>query len=165
MIRVAFPNFTRTGKLNYYRNLIEAIKAVPMGEIEPVILLGTRSEWDFPNDFPRVRVVRSRFLDEDSLFFAVRKAVVERYGFDLVLEWVCRVNKIRLLSHFGFLRPRSKVKTIGWIYDFQHKHLPDYFSEEELRHRDRQFADVCKFCDRVVVSSEDARKDLARFLC
>jgi glycosyltransferase involved in cell wall biosynthesis len=108
-------------------------------------------------------LVRSRFLDQESPFFAVRKALLEFYGFDLVLEWICRVNKIHVLSHFGFLRPRSKIKTIGWIYDFQHKHLPEYFSAQELRNRDLQFAKLCRYCDRIVVSSKDARKDLASF--
>lgn len=166
MIRIAFPN-PSLAKANYWRSLLNGITALPGGLIEPVILLGTRTDMTIKQDPPPVRLIRSRFLDEDSRFGAARKTVRRHYGFDLALEWVCRINGIQMLSHWradGYLRPRSKVRTIGWIYDFQHKHLPDYFSREVLRRRDEYFAELCRYCDRVLVSSDDALQDFATFL-
>jgi glycosyltransferase involved in cell wall biosynthesis len=55
------------------------------------------------------------------------------------------------------------VPWIGWIPDFQHRRLPHFFSDEELRHRDEWFQAVVNDGGHVVVSSEDARQDLMRW--
>jgi glycosyltransferase involved in cell wall biosynthesis len=55
------------------------------------------------------------------------------------------------------------VPWIGWIPDFQHKRLPDFFSEEELRRRDKGFQEIVNDAEHIVVSSEDARGDLLRW--
>jgi glycosyltransferase involved in cell wall biosynthesis len=55
------------------------------------------------------------------------------------------------------------VPWIGWIPDFQHKRLPDFFSKEELRRRDEGFQEIVNDADHIVVSSEDARGDLLRW--
>jgi glycosyltransferase involved in cell wall biosynthesis len=52
---------------------------------------------------------------------------------------------------------------IGWIPDFQHKHMPQYFSEEELRYRDESFQQIVGEASHVVVSSQDAYRDLMRW--
>lgn len=55
------------------------------------------------------------------------------------------------------------VPWIGWIPDFQHKRLPDFFTEHERQARDIQFSAITRDASRVVVSSEDARQDLLRW--
>jgi glycosyltransferase involved in cell wall biosynthesis len=55
------------------------------------------------------------------------------------------------------------VPWIGWIPDFQHKRLPQFFSGEELRTRDERFQGIVDDARHVVVSSEDARHDLMRW--
>ena len=55
------------------------------------------------------------------------------------------------------------VPWIGWIPDFQHKRLPQFFSDEELRTRDERFQGIVDEARHVVVSSEDSRQDLIRW--
>src|SRR5574337_1197666 len=45
---------------------------------------------------------------------------------------------------------------IGWIPDFQHKRMPQYFSAENLRYRDESFQRVVREASHIVVSSQDA---------
>jgi len=52
---------------------------------------------------------------------------------------------------------------IGWIPDFQHKRMPQNFSQEELRNRDERFQRIVREATHVVVSSEDAYRDLMRW--
>jgi glycosyltransferase involved in cell wall biosynthesis len=52
---------------------------------------------------------------------------------------------------------------IGWIPDFQHKRLPDFFSEKERQHRDEQFQRLIDEASHIVVSSWDAYEDLMRW--
>ncbi len=52
---------------------------------------------------------------------------------------------------------------IGWIPDFQHKRMPEYFSAQELRTRDECFQRMVREAPHNVVSSQDAYRDLMRW--
>jgi glycosyltransferase involved in cell wall biosynthesis len=52
---------------------------------------------------------------------------------------------------------------IAWIPDFQHVHLPQMFSPKELVQRDQAFHRVIDRADRIILSSQPAMDDLARF--
>lgn len=52
---------------------------------------------------------------------------------------------------------------IFWIPDFQHKNLPEFFSEEELAKKDANFLEVTGQSNPLVLSSEDAKHDLEHF--
>jgi glycosyltransferase involved in cell wall biosynthesis len=56
------------------------------------------------------------------------------------------------------------VPLLGWIHDFQHAHLPELFSAKERAQRDDRFGRLSEASARVVLSSEDAQRDFARFL-
>jgi glycosyltransferase involved in cell wall biosynthesis len=57
----------------------------------------------------------------------------------------------------------GSIHTADWIYDFQHKHLPHFFSNKDIRERDRSFSRMFKYAGRVIVSSETSREDLQKF--
>jgi glycosyltransferase involved in cell wall biosynthesis len=57
-----------------------------------------------------------------------------------------------------------RVPLLGWIHDFQHKHHPELFSAGENRKRDERFERLAARCARIVLSSEDARRDYERFV-
>ena len=50
-----------------------------------------------------------------------------------------------------------------WFPDFQHIHLPKYFTKKEIISRDKMYLDYIKFSDIFIVSSESAKKDLIKF--
>ena len=52
------------------------------------------------------------------------------------------------------------VPWIGWIPDFQHKRLPQFFSQTEIKNRDHTFQKLIDEATHIVVSSQDAYKDL-----
>lgn len=54
-------------------------------------------------------------------------------------------------------------KGIFWIPDFQHKNLPEFFSEDELKKKDENFLLVTEKQNPLVLSSFDAKNDLERF--
>jgi glycosyltransferase involved in cell wall biosynthesis len=79
------------------------------------------------------------------------------------LQGVLRRYGVSLLSHSSHLGRQTSIKTIGWIPDFQHVHLPEFFTLEERIHRDREFKQLCVHCDKIILSSECAREDLRVF--
>jgi len=58
-------------------------------------------------------------------------------------------------------RMADKIQSpmLGWIPDFQHLALPDYFSKKELLQRDRIFGVLLRKCRRVLVSSQAVEKE------
>jgi glycosyltransferase involved in cell wall biosynthesis len=69
-----------------------------------------------------------------------------------------------LFVSWAEFRASANVPQLGWIHDFQHQHLPELFSPQENRQRDDRFGRLAASCSRVVLSSEDARRDYERFL-
>lgn len=58
--------------------------------------------------------------------------------------------------------PPSGEAGVGWIPDFQHHHLPELFSQNELKVRDDVFDRLRLGCERVMVSSHAVATDFAR---
>lgn len=52
---------------------------------------------------------------------------------------------------------------IGWIPDFQHRALPEYFDPAEIAGRDTAYTEMAERAARVLLSSEDARRDFEQF--
>lgn len=69
-----------------------------------------------------------------------------------------------LTATFPVLDPLSRLPApVYWIPDFQHHRLPDIFSRAEILARDLQFGAIATRPGRLVLSSQDARNDFARF--
>jgi glycosyltransferase involved in cell wall biosynthesis len=151
------------GGINYYKNLINAIYEYPDRKIEPVIFTGYNCDKKIFEDFPRVQIIRDRIFDFYPYQLAgllLNKIFNQKF---YLLERLLKKNNISVLSHFGSLGENSTIPTIGWIPDFQHKYLPDFFSQEELLHRDHVYQSTCKECTRVIFSSMTAKFDAEKY--
>jgi glycosyltransferase involved in cell wall biosynthesis len=60
--------------------------------------------------------------------------------------------------------PACNIPRIGYIFDFQHRHLPHLFSQRIIRKRDRQFAFLASNSDALIVNSDFVYDDVIRFL-
>ncbi|MBD8873124.1 glycosyltransferase [Rhodanobacter sp. DHB23] len=58
----------------------------------------------------------------------------------------------------------AKIKRIGYIFDFQHRYIPELFSSRAQRNRDRQFSRIANDSNGIVVNSRMVARDVARFL-
>lgn len=54
-------------------------------------------------------------------------------------------------------------RSAAWIYDFQHKHLPQFFTQQEIEDRDREFARIAYNAPTIVLSSETAASEFQNF--
>jgi glycosyltransferase involved in cell wall biosynthesis len=151
------------GGINYYRNLLVALYALPQRKIEAVIFTGLRSPENHFDGFPAVKIVRSSMFDTGSILWRIRHIVQHRFPRDYLFEWLLKIHRISVLSHSGWLKGEAAIPTIGWIPDFQHVRLPEFFSKDEIAGRDKQFRNMCQYCSAIIVSSFDAQADLCRF--
>lgn len=159
----AFQDIGWVGGINYYKNLLNAIYALPDRQIEPVIFVGTKTSKKFLDGFPPFQVIETEMLDRLHLKWYVRKLWIRAMGWDKYFEKILHENDIKVLSHHPSLGCESTMPTIGWIPDFQHKHLPEFFSEKELNQRDFSHKKICTDCSKIIVSSYDAQSDISLF--
>jgi glycosyltransferase involved in cell wall biosynthesis len=150
------------GGRNYLRNTIAAIRTLPGNPIIPVIFTGKIQD-NVSSDFPGIEIIQTSILDRKSPAWFVRKVVAKASARDLVLQGLLRRHDVSVLSHSFHLGRQTAIKTLGWIPDFQHVHLPEFFTLKERIHRDREFRKLCVYCDKIIVSSECAREDLRAF--
>lgn len=167
MIRVGFVlNFKDNswlGGINYYRNLINAVCTNKDRKIEPVIFTGYDCNTkDFEN-LPDVEIIKDHIFDLIHPYSITRQVLTRIIHRDVLLERLLKKNNISVLSHYDSLGDKSQIPTIGWIPDFQHKYLPEFFSDKEVLGRDRRFQITCKECTRVIFSSNTAKKDAEKF--
>lgn len=148
------------GGANYRRNLVYALEALPDHPVETVLIAAPAT---VINGFPNVKVVRTSLVDMHSKVYFARKMLSRSVGRDLMMERLLRTNGVDVLSHSGHLGPRGSVPTIGWIPDFQHRRMPEFFEPSEIMSRDRTFKRLCDSSTALVVSSADALHDLAEF--
>jgi glycosyltransferase involved in cell wall biosynthesis len=162
---VLYPGHWLGGKI-YLRNLFAALRTLPGTPITPVLFTGLRNV-DATEDFPKTEVVWAPILERKNPQWFVRKIIEKTTSQDLLLRHLLERHGISVVSHsihLGF-EPgsQSRIKTIGWIADFQHIHLPEFFTPEECIYRDHHFKAICSRFDKVIVSSECARDDLSAF--
>ncbi len=164
MIRVGLAlGASWLGNVNYYRNLLTAVHALPDRRIEPVLLAGERVDDRILAGFPELEVIRTRWLDQPTLRWMLRKAWQQTLASDPFLERFVRSQRIDVLSHSDFLGAHAAIPAICWIGDFQHRQLPQYFSRAERAYRDRDFRMQCRHATRILLSSYDAQQALAQF--
>lgn len=166
MIRVGFVLSFDDGWLggnNYFRNLLTAVYALPDRNIEAVIFTGLQSPIEHFDGFPAVKIVRSRFLDRGSLSWWIRRIWQRTFLHDPFLERLLKNHHVVVLSHSGWLGKDAAIPAIGWIPDFQHIHLLEFFNANEIAIRNKYYGDMCRYCSTIIVSSFDALADLFRF--
>ncbi len=150
------------GGVNYLRNLLAAIKFLPEATIVPVLFAGRKANVD---DFKGLaRIVRTSILDRYHPLWWTSKFLGKVYPRrDYLLYWMLRKHRINVISHFGRLWQGCTIPAIGWIPDFQHLHLPSFFTAQECAERDAQFKEILQTSNAVIVSSQNGRDDLDSF--
>ena len=152
------------GGINYYRSLLSALSLLPEPGILPIMFAGSSAPESLTGNFDCVEIIRSKVLETTSPAGIARRLARKIFRQrDIVLDGLLRRHRINVLSHYsGALAPGTPIKTIGWIPDFQYLHLPELFTGADLMMRKSAVARLTDHCDRVILSSEAARLDLAR---
>jgi glycosyltransferase involved in cell wall biosynthesis len=83
--------------------------------------------------------------------------------YDTRLDTLFRVN------HFDFVYPYftkrrglMPYRSAAWIADFQHKHMPQYFTARDIRKRDHTFSCIAEHAPVIVLSSRTAQRDFSQ---
>lgn len=171
-INVGFANLASSGWTaggHYLRNLFYALKRLPdpaRPDITLLVTLGTSSESyqiltpfiDHVVQIPETkwqRYWKSIYLRLPIPDWLERLALPRR-----VLTSELRDNRVDVLFSNDEYGPSFPFPLISWIPDFQHIHLPEFFTASKIKTRDRHNVRIGRFAQRIMLSSQDAVRDL-----
>ncbi|MES0151652.1 glycosyltransferase family 4 protein [Mesorhizobium sp. M0012] len=149
------------GGANYMRNLLAAL--LKFSTMQPVVITGGALPEYITKEFNNVEKISSKIVDPNGNINLIRKVIYRLSGRDVMMERLLTRHDVDVLSHFSPLGKNSIRPSIGWIADFQHIRLPNFFSEEERNWRDKSIARSADASTAVIVSSEDAKRDFLGF--
>ncbi len=151
------------GGVNYLKNLLYAISILPNGQIKPIVFVGKNTDAQIKKMFSQyAEVIETSVLERKSIAWFLWRTVKRLFKTDIVLEFILKKYKINVFSHANIIGLYG-IKTLSWIPDFQHIHLPQMFSSEEILHRNESFKRIISKSDTVVLSSYDALNDFKKF--
>lgn len=166
MIRVAFAlqeDESWMGGINYMKNLLYAVSAFG-DQLEPLLFTGRMSAERTIQLFePYTKILQHGIFDTKSAPWYLRKAALKITGSDRICAALFYKYGVQVASHCSVSGHGLPFRTINWIPDFQHLHLPEIFSNREIQVRNRKYQKRIAESDRMVVSSYAALADLAAF--
>ncbi|MEO7317560.1 MAG: glycosyltransferase family 1 protein [Chthoniobacteraceae bacterium] len=150
------------GGANYIRGLAAAIRAAsPATRISYLCPRHLLEDWR--EDHPLIPIATQRtlrgWLSDRTLTL---RAAVARGGVDFLYP-------VSYASDFFsdppfWLSPQLDPRGwAGWVPDFQHRHLPGFFTEKDIAWREERIALLAEKAPRVVLSSESAALDFRDF--
>lgn len=151
------------GGLNYYSNLVVQCQKWVSDRLEFTVITSPECEKKIREVFPDGTTVLATRLVKKSLPWLVRNLIYVGTGIDLAMQWFFKRHGIAIVSHSPCRNYGKDIQVFGWIPDCQHKHLPHFFSHDEITKKDRDLLRVLNCCDRLIVSSQVAYDDLQRF--
>jgi glycosyltransferase involved in cell wall biosynthesis len=150
------------GGLEYFRNLALAVRAAEAGSgtMTPIVVIGDATDpmtTKLLGSLPGVRLATLEPEDRSLV-----KRLRTRAGFpaaDRRLERLCAAESIDFLYPYDGRYGELSCRSLGWIPDFQHHHLPEYFSKAELESRSQRYRQMADQCPGIVFSSRAALAD------
>lgn len=159
-----------TGGLYYLYNVINCFKYLPSAKqphlvifyYQPQVIEEVKKiEYPFVTFLPieKIPTLKDRVLNKISLTL-LRKPYRQIFSYaGNVVDYLFPV----ITFGDSKLEGLKYLKIVFWITDFQHKHLPHFFSGEEVKSRDTNFELISRYAGNLVLSSEDARRDFQHF--
>ena len=142
MIKVGFIGSVSKewmGGLNYFKNLLFAINSIEEKELEVFVFVGKKIDIKTKRMFQEyATVIEDSIFDRKSIKWFLGKIEQKIFKTNILLENILKKHNIQILSHAAKTKIKT-IKTINWIPDFQHIHLPQMFSEKEIQNRNNNF--------------------------
>lgn len=148
------------GGAYYIKNLVSSLNLLTADRQPDVWMIANeQSSFDFireSSDYPRLHWIRSSDLKKAEKDIGKRSLWARCFG-----------KKRQLAPAFDLIFPYpiegSYDISAAWIPDFQEKHLPNFFSPEELDTRDKQHRFYIEHISNIVFSSRAAESDFQTF--
>lgn len=164
MTRVGFLlKFTEDykGGINYFKNLFYALKKYHSENIEIVLFVPEDLKQLYTELFSSyATIITTQILQRNTLKWAISRVCDKYLGFDPIVYYLLKKNKINCISHSNYVYPFNDIKSINWVPDFQYLHYPHLWKPNQLADVTKVHKYWIKKSDLIVVSSYAAKNDL-----
>tara|TARA_B100000212_G_scaffold285284_1_gene225748 strand:- start:824 stop:1990 length:1167 start_codon:yes stop_codon:yes gene_type:complete len=161
-------NSNWTGGSEYIKNILLSFSFLEKNERDKIEVYLISFESSLENDY--------LFLKNSDYYYSLRdfrNSFIRRFLF-----FINEKNKLIQFVYIAFILYSKKVnfaypfpdylKWIGlksalWIPDFQHHYLRDFFSKDDIKKRNKKFRKIIDSTSKIVLSSEDSKRDLIKF--
>lgn len=150
-----------TGGLTYQKNLI-----VVLSQFAPFvkfyILTSNPETIDIKYNNCRIVNLDSR---KNKIIKLINRITLKIFDFDYLLSRAIKGIKNANIDLIfpGRFRVGSKIAVLYWIPDFQHLHLPEMYDSKQINSLSKKFKRGIKTATLIVLSSENAKRDLENF--
>lgn len=111
---------------------------------EPNINLDKIKE-NFLSEFPQLKIIEYR----DNKNFLIK--ILQKEQIDIIFP---------SLESLGNDFP---IPWVGYIYDFQHKYYPEFFTKQECKIRDKDFKRIVSTAKAIIVAAEQVKNDINKY--
>lgn len=167
-MRIAFPLISVddwTGGRNYLLSLINALVTYYPNDVTPVIFYGQDIAIEETQSFarlPRVELVNSSAFNRNRRLYSL--AVSVTFGADFSIKKLMQQHRIDIIFEVAqFFGVHIGIPAIAWMPDFQHRHIPKFFSKFAKLKREIGFLSQINAGRILLLSSKDACNDCERF--
>jgi glycosyltransferase involved in cell wall biosynthesis len=151
------------GGANYVRHLAAAVRSA-RPETRTLYLCGDTISEDWQDAEPRidVPVKRNRWQRWLRIKPPPLGPLFQQSGVDFIYP-ITYDNRYNLGLEFPLGDHLKGFQWAGWIPDFQHEHLPDFFTPDDIKFRRSSIAQLASEARTLVFSSQSSLADFQRF--
>lgn len=160
-------DYTWAGGLYYSLNIIKLLqRASTTKKITVVVIVNRNTQTELLKEISP-QAVEFADLDQKSFFYKAWCKVMGKLSGNNY-RFVSDINALQLdalypVIHYEQGQEKLNCRTVYWLYDFQHKFLPELFTQEEILRRDANFKAITDSAKTIVLSSHDSKKHLLQF--
>jgi len=166
------------GGTEYIRNIILALGSLPRdvrSTVDVCLICSQRIDSNLYNEI-RPHISDIYFEEAELPPLTLKNRVYWKFMMSVFWSYSPRWASFIKRAGVNFLYPcnfaypyqaqcatQAPYRSAAWIYDFQHKCLPHFFSKDEIDERDKAFRVIARHASTIVVSSKSSESDFQKF--
>lgn len=154
-------DYTWAGGLYYSLGIVRLLQQTPAEKkLTVVVIVNANTPADILAQVPKQNT-EIVYLDHKPLLYRLWHRILgDRFSADIN---ALRLDVLYPLIAWHPSHRHLNCRAIYWIYDLQHKFLPDLFTEQERKKRDNSFLQMADHAREVVFSSHDSLSHFEQF--
>ncbi|MBK7130552.1 MAG: glycosyltransferase [Crocinitomicaceae bacterium] len=125
----------------------------------------------YGNDSAKLNILKLNLPDveviaynQTPLISTFHKIIRKIFKIDFITSSLAKKYRLDYIYPYNYnAKVRGPVIPIAWFPDFQHKFLPQFFTQKEINHRDHYLATFSERVHHIVFSSQTALKHYMKF--
>src|SRR4051794_30708115 len=139
-------------------NAVRALHQVQPDRVETCVLGDDSAETEaYRQATGASRVVSYTPPARSSVSRMAGAALIRLRSYNLTLERALVQGGVQVLVGESVVWQLGKVASVGWLWDFQHLHLPELFDAREIERRERKFMLTLRLADRLLATKSVER--------